>query len=427
MLSNAGKTPDAAPTVSAPVSRPSTVAPAAQILALQRTIGNRGVAALLQRAPVRPTANYGDVAQYRKQGRAIYDPLTGARISEHEHVGARVNWEIQTTDPSGATAYGATQYRASHTATIPYDMARIKTDMDMAVRDDLKAAGPGGASKALADEARPIESDAARTIQARGMAISARKSAGLPVDDLLAVTDAKIHESVHLQGSQLHEAGRAQASAAMQGGSDASFAAELDQALETIGDGGKSAAGEVPIPAGGASTVSNAAAALDVGLAAQARAMGAAAIGGLGKAASVVGAAGAGWQTGKGIEGLIEGRGGAGIDLAEGAANLGLSVGAPWAVHTGALTAETGAAAGGTALLAGLAAGGSVALAAETARAAREGRDTPVDIADKYYGTHLGDLGHYVDKAADALPKPLEDAYHEADDAVHDFYRRLTK
>jgi len=64
-------------------------------------------------------------------------------------------------------------------------------------------------------------------------------------------------------------------------------------------------------------------------------------------------------------------------------------------------------------------------LAAETARAAFEGRKTPAELFDQKYGTHVGDLGRYVDQAAAALPKPVQGAYHQADDALHDSYRRL--
>lgn len=53
----------------------------------------------------------------------------------------------------------------------------------------------------------------------------------------------------------------------------------------------------------------------------------------------------------------------------------------------------------GEALVAGgavVAAGGSVVLVCLTVKAAREGVATPVDIADTFYGTHLGDLHGWV-------------------------------
>jgi hypothetical protein len=146
---------------------------------------------------------------------------------------------------------------------------------------------------------------------------------------------------------------------------------------------------------------------------------------GLGKGLAVVGSASAGWQTGQGIEGLIEGRKGAGIDLAEGGANLFLTIGTPLLVRGGALVADAAAGAGAVTFGAGLAASGSVALAAETARAASEGRKTPIEIADEYYGSHVSNLGWYVDAAAQAvLPKSGQKAYEATDDAVHDWYRR---
>jgi hypothetical protein len=38
----------------------------------------------------------------------------------------------------------------------------------------------------------------------------------------------------------------------------------------------------------------------------------------------------------------------------------------------------------------------SVGLAAESTRAAIKGEDTPVDVADKFYGTHFGDIYGWV-------------------------------
>jgi RHS repeat-associated protein len=81
------------------------------------------------------------------------------------------------------------------------------------------------------------------------------------------------------------------------------------------------------------------------------------------------------------------------IDVTEGAANLSMSIGAPAAVKSGAIAAGGGA---GALAAAGLAAGGSLALAAETARAAVRGEPTPIDVADKFYGTHFGDIHGWV-------------------------------
>lgn len=53
---------------------------------------------------------------------------------------------------------------------------------------------------------------------------------------------------------------------------------------------------------------------------------------------------------------------------------------------------STGVATGGTLALVGVAAGGSVALATETVHAAIEGRETPLEVADKFYGTHFSNI-----------------------------------
>jgi hypothetical protein len=38
----------------------------------------------------------------------------------------------------------------------------------------------------------------------------------------------------------------------------------------------------------------------------------------------------------------------------------------------------------------------SVGLAAETARASIQGRETPIDVADKFYGKHFADIAGWV-------------------------------
>ncbi len=85
----------------------------------------------------------------------------------------------------------------------------------------------------------------------------------------------------------------------------------------------------------------------------------------------------------------------------QGIAGEGLGNGLPRAVlrlvpqgSTTAAEAVTGAATG-EALVAGgalVAAGGSVVLVCLTVKAALDGRQTPLDIADTFYGTHFGDL-----------------------------------
>ena len=129
----------------------------------------------------------------------------------------------------------------------------------------------------------------------------------------------------------------------------------------------------------------------------------------VGKGLAVLGAAAGGWQVGTGINQMMDARTrteGA-INAGEGAANLGLSIGVAIAVKAKILVAEAGIAAGGTAALAGVAAAGSVALLAETGRAAAKGEMTPIDVADKYYGSKLGDLTSY-------LPSSFMDKAHNA-------------
>ncbi len=116
----------------------------------------------------------------------------------------------------------------------------------------------------------------------------------------------------------------------------------------------------------------------------------------VGKAMLLLNAAQAGWQVGRGVDEIGRGRVGEGaIDLTEGAANLGLTVGTSAATKAGLLVGEAGSAAGGLTLAAGAAAAGSVTLAAQSARAAVNGEATPVEVADRYYGSQLGDIARW--------------------------------
>jgi hypothetical protein len=100
-----------------------------------------------------------------------------------------------------------------------------------------------------------------------------------------------------------------------------------------------------------------------------------------------------GLQIGTGLDEMFHDRVGEGaVDSAEGSANLGLTIGSYAAVKSGALVAEAGTGAAAVTLLAGVAAGGSITLLASTARAAVRGEETPIEIADKYYGTSFSDI-----------------------------------
>jgi hypothetical protein len=125
--------------------------------------------------------------------------------------------------------------------------------------------------------------------------------------------------------------------------------------------------------------------------------LGSKALKGLGVVGALVGSAVGGYQVGTGINKMIEGKTDEGaVDVGEGTANLGLTIGVAVAVKAKVILVEAGAAAGGVAALAGVAAAGSVMLAAETARTAVKGEETPIDVADKFYGTHFGDIAGWI-------------------------------
>jgi len=84
----------------------------------------------------------------------------------------------------------------------------------------------------------------------------------------------------------------------------------------------------------------------------------------------------------------------------EGLGGLDLSIGTAIAVKKGAIIAETGIAAGGIAALATVAAGGAVYLLGETIRAAVKGVETPIEVADKYYGTGFADIPGWIERGA---------------------------
>jgi RHS repeat-associated protein len=105
---------------------------------------------------------------------------------------------------------------------------------------------------------------------------------------------------------------------------------------------------------------------------------------------AVVGAGTAGFQMGTGVHEMTNGRIGSGVtDIVSGGTSLGLDLAATHAVATGAIS-------GGAAFAPALFAGGSIWLATETIHAAIEGRPTPVDRADKFCGTHFGDIAGWI-------------------------------
>lgn len=159
----------------------------------------------------RLVAEYGDIARYAEQLRAIRG--NGIRLSEHEHIRARINDYLQTLDPlTGTSPITRSVYRDMVTLTIPEEMARIKTNMDMVLRNRLRAAMEPGAvitDDVLEALSRDLSGEAAieRTIAARDILIAERRAAGEAVGHLLAITDARIIEATHLQVSSIFRAG----------------------------------------------------------------------------------------------------------------------------------------------------------------------------------------------------------------------------
>jgi RHS repeat-associated protein len=200
-------------------------------------------------------AKFGDIKPYKTpagqaQGTAIYSG--DIRLSEHEHVGARINWVIQTLGEvlTDLIPYDTAAYNRSLTITIPKDMANIKTQLDMWLRDDLRAAGATGPSRALIDRARPIESDAQRAIDARDAAIHARLQAGQSIADFDKITDERLNYTVHGQGGTFHEVGQGPTRALVSQYSDADFEAWERSFDAALGGGQPPPTSGVPVEPG---------------------------------------------------------------------------------------------------------------------------------------------------------------------------------
>jgi hypothetical protein len=150
--------------------------------------------------PEKHQAEYGDINPHNRQGRAIRS-AEGTRLSEHEHIRARINIKIQTTNPeTGLSPYDAKAYREGVTITIPKDMADIKTKKDLELRDkSYDALEKDGEIPEELTKEMSLDADIERTIQSRDEAIEKRLQAGDPIDDLVAITDEKIKISGHFQ------------------------------------------------------------------------------------------------------------------------------------------------------------------------------------------------------------------------------------
>lgn len=162
--------------------------------------------------PDKTVAEFGDVEVYRQQRRAIRSE-EGVRLSENEHIRARINLVLQTLNPeTGESPVDKKAYRDMVTLTIPRDMAVEKTQQDMELRGRLKEALQTGIVSEDLIRDMDIQADIERAIQARDKTMAARLAAGRAVDDLKAITDEKIIEAAHLQQSELFGVGKKQIS-----------------------------------------------------------------------------------------------------------------------------------------------------------------------------------------------------------------------
>lgn len=188
------------------------------------------------RSGKKATANYGDMKTHGSQGAAIWEGTK--RLSEHEHIRARINLYLQPMDPlTGHSPYDKAAYGRSMTLTIPKDMANAKTKMDLALRDKLKdALKKGVVSEDLVKE-MDIEADINRTIAARDQAIRARQAAGKGINDLKSISNAQITETAHLQQSELFHVGKSQKSPIAGASAD-----EIDKAVDVLDDKASDAA-----------------------------------------------------------------------------------------------------------------------------------------------------------------------------------------
>ena len=330
--------------------------------------------------PVLPAAPgmFGFVTRYSQQAAALYDAV-GRRLTESEHVVARGQLEALTTDPATGTAdYTDSHYRADDTVRFERSAALDKTHgnrggvtADNVVTKQLKATVKQGGSLNKNEILMNAVDNAQRAAKKTGSTVSegALNRAALGQDGnlfslkTLSETGQKIGATTD----------------------------DVEKALQTF-ELGESAPKATPAAVEGAVTTAVEATSAEASAVSKVGA-GGRVLQGL----AVVGALTGGIQVGGGINKIIEGKAADGaIDVGEGSANLGLSIGTAVAVKAGVLTAETGLAAGTLTAGAGLAAAGSVVLLAETARAASKGEETPIDVADKFYGTHFGDIYGWV-------------------------------
>jgi hypothetical protein len=147
--------------------------------------------------------SFGAQLPYRQQAKAERDK-NNVRLSENEHIRARINLVLQTlNERTEASAYERDSYRDSVTLRIPRDMAVLKTRMDLELRDQLRESiEEDRVSETLLNEIE-IEADIERTIRARDLTIQSRQAENRAIDDLLAITDQRIRETAILQSGEL--------------------------------------------------------------------------------------------------------------------------------------------------------------------------------------------------------------------------------
>jgi RHS repeat-associated protein len=296
------------------------------------------------------SGDWGSVLPYNEQPKALYD-AAGKRLTENEHIIPNGNLEAVTTDPStGLSDYTKSQYRKDATVRVERSFALEKTAGNVAADNPSTAA---------------LKADVAqgRSVNYRDMVTARIENAKAARDRVgSAVTDEAIHRGALNQDGNLFGLQRLEESAKKitdAGGviEDFDIVEHVAPAIEKTSTLSKAlkVAGQVVEVGGG-----------------------------------VLGSATGGWQVGTGLDELAHGKTGEGvINVAEGSVNLGMTIGVPALVKSGAVIAGGGAVA---VTVVTLAATASVGLAAETARAAVKGEETPLDVADKFYGTHFGDI-----------------------------------
>jgi len=294
--------------------------------------------------------NWGNVLPYNRQPRALYD-AAGKRLTENEHIIPRGNLEAVTTNPStGVSDYTSRQYRRDATVRVERNFALDKTAGNAAADNPSTVRLKADVAQGRSVNYRDVFTDRIDNAKA------ARDRVGS------AVTDEAIHRGALNQDANLFGLQRLEESAKKitdAGGviEDFDIVEYAAPAVEKTSKASKAlkVAGQVVEVGGG-----------------------------------VLGAATGGWQVGTGIDQLTQGETGEGtINVTEGSVNLGMTIGVPVLVKSGAVVAGGGAIAVTAVTLVATA---SVGLAAETARAAVKGEETPLDVADKFYGTGFGDL-----------------------------------